>query len=198
MIDDGPSIKLYPCCGGNHRLLENLRVAIDCLGGRESIREVTAHVNPDLLHVLRYDWPHTVTEARFSATFSLAAMLTNGTCGLESYTSQFLSSPLLTSARRRVRIVADLAGPVSEIALDVTDLGGNVHRFEDNDLPGTPSRPLSMNRIELKYRSNASMAVPNDDAENFMRDVSSLGPSMKNPWDGWRNIVRASTIFAAS
>jgi hypothetical protein len=125
-------------------------------------------------------------------------MLTNGTCGLESYTAHFLSSPALASARQRVSVVADLTGPVADVALDVTDANGCVHHFEDNDLPGTPAMPLKMNRIEQKFLSNALIAISVEDAETFMRSVASLDISMERPWSGWRDAARAATAFATS
>lgn len=183
MTFKGPSIKQYPCCGGNHRMIENLRTIMrEHSLGVDDVRQVVVHVDPHLLTILRYDWPSTPYEAKFCAAFSLSATLARGTCDLPAYTEEFLASPELAAARRKVTVLPDLRGPREHVRVEVTDDAGTVHVGNDDVLPGSPLRPMPREGVVAKFETNAAYAVDRDTAAELRDAVFDLSADGVGLW----------------
>lgn len=191
MESNGPSIKQYPCCGGNHRIIENLRrIRLRLDAESATVAKVIVHVAPALLTVLRYPAPITPNEAKFSAQFSVAATLVHGTCDLTVYDEAFMARADVVAAQSRVQVVDDLVGPREHVSVEVTDSRGSVFVGDSDDLVGSPQHPMSWSEVEAKFRANSERLLSRDLQDRYIADVKSIDRAT-GFWTTWSGIVDA-------
>jgi aconitate decarboxylase len=104
LLRQRPGIKKYPVCYALHRPVDGV---LDLLGRHRiapaDIESVQATISPTTAGVLRHHDPRTVTEARFSMEFALAAALVHGRLGVAELAPATLREPAVRTLMPRVR-----------------------------------------------------------------------------------------------
>lgn len=151
------AVKLYPSCYATHRLIG---VALDA---REEILPLLSR--DDLLirlavpqgstAVLKYDWPTTGAEAKFSGPYNVATALIGGNVTVADFTDEAVARPIVHDLMTRISIVEDGANASGgELRAGMVELivqsRGDVRHFTRSVIPGTPEDPARPDQLATK------------------------------------------------
>ena len=153
------SVKLYPCCYAAHRLIGVAMDARERLGAdiaRRADVRFTVMVPAGSVEVLKYDWPATELEAKFSGPFNVAVALLDGVPTLQSYAAETVQRSDVAAVMQRLTVIEDegqLSGgdiEFGKVTLQIS--GGIVDRFERAAIPGSPHDPPAPDALRQKLR----------------------------------------------
>jgi 2-methylcitrate dehydratase PrpD len=104
IVENGISMKPYPCCAEGHRCLD----AILHLIGKHDIKaddveSVECHTSDMVSEVMIRHRPKTVEEAKFSLEYCMAVALLDRKAGLEQFTAERVGESRVQELLRRVR-----------------------------------------------------------------------------------------------
>lgn len=154
-------VKPYPCCRHLHGAIDASLALRSSPGLRlEDIETITVGTF-ELAARLRRPDPETVMQAQFSLPYVVAAALTHGAIGLETFESERFTDPEIRQLAQRVTVEVDEAAQASypgDRAAEVTILTRGGQRFSTrvSQPLGEPDNPLSDAAIEAKLRTLAT------------------------------------------
>jgi 2-methylcitrate dehydratase PrpD len=100
-----PGIKKYPVCYASHRVVDGvLQLLSRHRFAPANVARVDASISETAANVLRHHDPNTLTEARFSLEFSVAAAVACGRLGLAEVSEETLRDAEVRELMRRVNI----------------------------------------------------------------------------------------------
>jgi 2-methylcitrate dehydratase PrpD len=176
----GVSIKLYPCAGELHPVLD---VVLD-LRRRYAIAAKQVELIKVILHhdaalPLVYDWPKDALQAKFSLPFAVAAALVDGAAGLKQFSAERVCNPKIRNLMKRVELIrrptrksADNIGIHTNVEIQME--GGAVHRGHTDIARGHPALPPSRAEIAEKFRHCAEGVVAPKQTETFLQNFDTV------------------------
>lgn len=174
----GVTAKPYPCCQLIHaslnagsRIVTQMAEAGVTADDIESIKVTVPKEAMPLVCAPDKAFPRTVYEAKFSLAWSLAAMLTDGSVGVDTYSEGCTRRTQLSVLAQRVRFVqARSAGPAASEPgrLTVRFRSGRQLRAEE---PATSS--FSDTALMAKFHANVGGMTP--DSEQLAAQLRALG-----------------------
>ena len=160
------TIKPYPSCQLMHVTLDAVAAALENSAAPidvSAIVEIVADVHPDSAHIVCEPAdvkisPRTSYDAKFSLPWSVAALLIDGSIGIDTYADRSIARPEVSVLAGRVRthvvatdgVAADAPGRVSITLADGQSLSGEVSRSL-----GGPGMPLDDDALLAKFLLNA-------------------------------------------
>src|SRR4051794_1159230 len=86
-LEQGVQIKLYPCCGGNHRAIEGVKTMMSTHGlEAKDIERLEVEIDAQVANeILMYPWPSTGLEGKFSLAYNVAAALVDGDVTVDTF-----------------------------------------------------------------------------------------------------------------
>ena len=166
IVENGVSIKPYPCCAEGHRCLD----AILYLIGKhdikakdvESVECRTSDVVPQIM--IRHR-PQTGAEAKFSMEYCMAVALLDRSAGLPQFTTERVLDPKVQELLTRVNYVhpPEFSGYLNmehnpeRVTIKLRD--GSTYSHEVLDSKGRPGNRLSQDELVDKYTHCASRAI---------------------------------------
>ncbi|HEX3864419.1 MAG TPA: MmgE/PrpD family protein [Stellaceae bacterium] len=111
--------------------------------------------------------PKLSIDGKYSIPFTTAVMMVNGNVTLRDYTEQGLSNPAVLAMADRVSYRADLTAAlplggnstVSRPTVEIRLKDGRVLSRQVAGVPGDPSRPVTRDMLEAKFRDCVSFAA---------------------------------------
>lgn len=178
------SIKPYSCCHFGHAFIDcakqlnakGLRPAdieyIECMVAEIQVAMVCEPAD-------QKRQPDSPYAAKFSLPFMVAAALSDGKVGHETFTPENITRPDLLDLARRVgyRVAApdELNFPRYFPGwLRVKAKGGREYEERMDINLGTPENPMAHSAIEEKFRDNAAAAVDSAQTERLISSIASL------------------------
>ena len=169
-VQDALMIKKYPCCGGNHSMLDSL---FSLMREHNFTYDdvVSAEVaQPYLSIVMMYGEPDTGLQGKFSSQYAVAAALVDGEMGIESYTDEKVQEPIIKEAMGKVtqRVVPkadELSVDFDQgIPVKITLKDGRVfeHATTRQNILGSQHNPWGFDNIKAKFEVNAALALSRD------------------------------------
>jgi len=159
----GVSIKPYPSGVLTHPAMDALKMLLRDEGlGESQVAEVHIFAGSNVLKPIRFDFATNELEAKFCFNFLLAAILVAGRAGKQEFTDEFVTSPIVQDAQRRVKVHFDPA--IEEMGFDkirsrieiVTRDGRRLTRWADERYRGGPDNPLTDLELEGKLLDAAA------------------------------------------
>lgn len=172
------AFKAYPSCHCSHAVLD----AVSETGiGAEEVEQIVALVPGDVAIGLvlepaeRKARPATPYDAKFSLPYCIGALLVRGELGVDAFTTEAIGD------ERALEIAAKVSYEVAEFD-GGNDLSGGVRArvagrdFEARVLQprGGPANPLSDEELRAKFRRNASLALPDERADDLLDVLAGL------------------------
>lgn len=168
--------KKYPACGMLH-------AAVDALSGR-----VRAGLDPDRVTAIRVEvdpiaaeycdrpLPTTINEARFSYSFALASVLTDGRVGYDTYSLPALEDPRRQALQRKVTVIGDADNPPKDngARLDITLVDGETVHLEVDTFLGHPNTPIPPETMVALLRDDLAPHMPPGDIQGLTSMVGGL------------------------
>jgi len=177
----GITIKPYPACTRSHPAIDAaLEVYAHPGFDSSDVETVQCNVTPEVLQVVRVSSPKNPMEAKFSLPFCIAAALTDGCVGMETFTDDKLSAPLVRRLMQRVEPIAvDVLrsrGPfAAEVA--VRFKSGRVYNGRcDFNMWDRPSHlaPRKREQLILKLRQCAGRVLGDDGIGEIVNIIDRL------------------------
>lgn len=189
-----PTIKQYPCCGGNQRSIESLRSVMRQHNlTNEQIVAVRARIHRRVLTVLRYDWPQDEYEGKFSLRFNLALTLVDGRPALGSYTRERVREEAVMAAGRKITVEpVDSDDRHGVVAVFVRTLAGQEYSAAETVLPGSSKKPMTDQQIHGKFVVNVGRVLDDVHASALWRGITGESPSDFALLEAWRGLRNAS------
>ena len=188
ILESGLSIKKYPTCYATHRTIDGVLDLCASHGlGLQEVAQVHTHIGVAQASMLRNHQPQTGLEAKFSMEFAVAASLVRGKVGLSELTDDFVQTPVIQEAMRKVHIsTVDTQCPIEPVfALHdrVQIQLNNGAMLDSGDIRfarGNAMLPLRSEDLQTKFM-DCVQSAPVDGAALFSR-LSNLAAQADVRW----------------
>lgn len=159
----GISVKLYPCCYGNHRLIAATLQAREALAAKgvplDRLAEIDLIGPAGAYTPLRVQDPQSGLEGKFCGAYNVATALLDGTVSLSHFEDDKVQRPDVRALMQRIRLVEREGSPEGlkrqstkqELVARAAD-GTELVRTEQVPYPGSPDSPPTDAQIETKVR----------------------------------------------
>jgi 2-methylcitrate dehydratase PrpD len=175
-VQDALIIKKYPCCGGNHAMLDSL---FSLMRDHSFTYEDVADVQVDQSYVsvvMLYTEPDDPLKGKFSAKYNVAAALVDGVVAIDTFTDEKIVDPAVqeTMSKVRTRVLSKWEGgsgdPLVGLPVKVTLKDGRVfqHTTPREGVLGGQKNPWGFDNIKGKFQVNAGLALAPDKVEKAM------------------------------
>ena len=181
-VQDALMIKKYPCCGGNHAMLDSL---FSLMREHEFTYEDVANVEVDqsfLSIVMLYDEPDDELKGKFSAKYNVAAALVDGEIGIGTFSQAKIDDPKIQESMGKVRnrVMAKAEEGLTDLSqglpIRITLKDGRVieHTTARANILGAQANPWGFENIKSKFQVNAGMALREDRVEETIEAWSDI------------------------
>jgi 2-methylcitrate dehydratase PrpD len=169
IVENGVSIKPYPCCGDGHRCLDAmLYLATEHDIKPDDVESIECRTSDMVPKIMMRHRPKTGSEAKFSMEFGMAIALVDRKAGLEQYTTERVMDPKVQGLIKRVSFVhppeANGYWGMETYPEQVTVrlYNGSVYSHEVLESKGRPGNRLSQSELVEKYRECAARAISSE------------------------------------
>jgi 2-methylcitrate dehydratase PrpD len=187
-VQDALMIKKYPCCGGNHAMLDSVfGLMREYEFGYEDVANAEI-VQSYASTVMLYEEPETDLKGKFSAKYNVAAALVDGEVSIPTFSQEKIDDPQIQEAmgkvRNRVMAKAEegLTDATQGLPIRIKLKDGRVveHRTARANILGAQGNPWGFENIKNKFQVNASLALPEDRVDNTI--------------DAWTDITQVADL----
>jgi 2-methylcitrate dehydratase PrpD len=167
-VQDALIIKKYPCCGGNHAMLDTL---FSLMRQHNFTAEDVASAEVDQSYVsvvMLYTEPDDPLKGKFSAKYNVAAALVDGEIGIDTFTNEKIADPQVQNmmGKVRTRVLSKWEQGSGEfqrgVPVRITLKDGRTfeHVTSREMVLGAQKNPWGIENIRGKFRVNAGLALP--------------------------------------
>ena len=169
-IQDALMIKKYPCCGGNHAMLDSL---FSLMRDNDFTYEEVESAEVDqsyLSVVMLYQEPDDGLKGKFSAKYNVAAALVDGEVAIDTFKENRISEATVqeTMGKVRTRVMAKseegLTDQSKGLPIRITLKDGRVleHTTARGNILGSQGNPWGFDSIKSKFQVNAGLVLPEE------------------------------------
>jgi 2-methylcitrate dehydratase PrpD len=170
-IQDALMIKKYPCCGGNHAMLDSL---FSLMRDNDFTVDDVANAEVDQSYfsvVMLYQEPEDDLKGKFSAKYNVAAALVDGEVNIDTFTQEKIDDPTMAEVMDKVnlRVMAKseelLTNSENGLKVKITLKDGRVfeHATPRADILGSQKNPWGFDSIKAKFEENVALVLNDDD-----------------------------------
>ena len=193
-VQDALIIKKYPCCGGNHAMLDSL---FSLMREHNFTWEDVASAEVDqsyLSIVMLYTEPDDPLKGKFSAKYNVAAALVDGEVSIDTFSDERIANPEIQETMGKVttRVLSkweESSGEVLKglpVRITLKD-GRTFEHVTDRDMIlGGAKNPWGFDSIKGKFEVNVGLVLPEDrvaetvEAWSDIGEVTDLASTIKN------------------
>ena len=190
-IQDALIIKKYPCCGGNHAMLDSL---FGLMRQHGFTYEDVASAEVDQSYfsvVMLYQEPDDSLKGKFSAKYNVAAALVDSQIAIDTFRDEKIAGSAIQETMRKVRtrVLAKAEQGSTDfhrgLPVRIALKDGRVfeHTTGRDDILGSQKNPWGFENIKAKFRENARLALPERAVETAV--------------DTWSDITQLTDIAGA-
>ncbi len=182
-VQDALIIKKYPCCGGNHAMLDSLFSLMREHNFTWDDVE-SAEVDQSYLSiVMLYPEPDDPLKGKFSAKYNVAAALVDGEISIDTFSDEKIADPVVADAMDKVttRVMSkweESGGEVFKglpIRITLKD-GRTFEHVTDRDMIlGGAKNPWGFDNIKGKFEVNAGLVLSEDRVAQTVQTWSDIG-----------------------
>ena len=179
---DALMIKKYPSCGGNQGMVDTI---LDMMHEYNFDYRDVERVEVDQSYVsvvMLYTQPEDELKGKFSALYNAAAALVDSTVGIDTFTMSKIREPAIQEAMSKVRLNVRSkwekgsgeyrSGTPVKIVL--TDGRVLEHTTPRDQVLGSQKNPWSFDNIAGKFRTNAALAIKQENVEQAIQVWSAM------------------------
>ena len=168
VVDPGPSLKAYPCCGSTHGAIEcALAIKAENQLNLAEIQSIEILTDPKRLPHTDNAEPKNDLGAKFSVQYVVARALSEGKVDLASFTNKAYDDLCIRELMAKVSIGVrpEMQNPendtyAAEVKVRMKDGQRFSHRSDDIVLRG-PGRPMDELQLFTKFSDCAGLILPN-------------------------------------
>jgi 2-methylcitrate dehydratase PrpD len=178
------AFKPYPACHYSHASLDAVRILMNEKHlHADDVASVVAIVPRDAVALVLEPAdskvrPRTPYEAKFSLQFSIAALLLDGTVGVDTFTAQRIADPRLLEVAKRVSYEVSTYETYPAAfpgGARVSTVDGKVYTADLAHQRGSTGNPMRNEDIREKFRANASLALGGEGAHQLETELLTIG-----------------------
>lgn len=176
-VEDGISIKKFPCCYCTHASMEAAQAIVEQNAIEpDDIEEIRVSVSRGTLDVLKHEEPVTGLQAKFSMHYAIAAAIALERVDLSTFEDDAIDNPAVQQLRERVTLELDEDLPYNSYRTAVTMTTRDGERFEASRShpPGSPENPLSATELKEKFILCTSRVTDTETAGEIYESLVSL------------------------
>ena len=181
-IQDALIIKKYPCCGGNHAMLDSL---FSLMRDHDFTVDDVANAEVDQSYysvVMLYEEPDDELKGKFSAKYNVAAALVDGEVKIPTFTEEKIADPVIGEAmgKVRTRVMAKseelLTNSEDGLKVKITLKDGRVleHATGRAGILGSQQNPWGFDNIQAKFRGNVALVLGNEEVNRAAQAWANL------------------------
>ena len=181
-VQDALIIKKYPCCGGNHAMLDSI---FGLMRQHHFSYEDVAEVSVDQSYVsvvMLYTEPDDPLKGKFSAKYNVAAALVDGEVAIDTFSDAKLADPKVQEAmgKVRTRVLSKWEQGSSDysrgVPVRITLKDGRVldHTTPRDQVLGSQKNPWGFDNLKDKFQVNARLALPPEQVEEAIATWSDI------------------------
>ena len=200
-IQDALIIKKYPCCGGNHAMLDSL---FSLMRDNDFTVDDVANAEVDQSYysvVMLYQEPEDDLKGKFSAKYNVAAALVDGEVKIDTFTQERIEDEAIgeTMNKVRTRVMAKseelLTNSENGLKIKITLKDGRVfeHTTARADILGGQKNPWGFENIQAKFRENVALVLNDEDVQRAVESWSDI-PEVTNVTE----LVRSTLVARRS
>jgi 2-methylcitrate dehydratase PrpD len=183
IVETGITVKLYPSCAATHPTLDTvLRLRQQAGFAVDEVEGIEVDVDSITPGVLIYERPASGLEAKFSMPFCVAAAVTYGRVGLDTFDADHLRDPRVTALMSRIAMHVDpalgvTAPPLTEARVTIRLRDGRTLTGTANGARGYPTQPASEAELATKFMACASRTIDESSAARaleLLRQIESV------------------------
>ncbi len=186
-VQDALIIKKYPCCGGNHAMLDSL---FSLMRDNEFTFDDVANAEVDQSYysvVMLYQEPDDDLKGKFSAKYNVAAALVDGEVKIDTFTQEKIDDAVIgeTMDKVRTRVMAKseelLTNSEHGLKVKITLKDGREfeHTTARADILGSQGNPWGFENIQAKFRENVALVLNDNDVNQAVQAWSDI-PEVTN------------------
>ncbi|MFB6303253.1 MAG: MmgE/PrpD family protein [Haloferacaceae archaeon] len=172
--------KPYPSGVITHAAMESLRdIVLDHDLAPEDVEHVEVALDDAASEMLHHERPADGLQAKFSIEFCLAAVLRERDPGIHEFTDEYVTDERTRAVIGKVDRAfepnifgGEYAGYGAKVTVTTTD--GETYRAEMRRAPGSPSNPVSDERLRDKFVENVAARTDEAHAERLANAVESI------------------------
>jgi 2-methylcitrate dehydratase PrpD len=176
----GQGFKYYCACGAMHSALDGLRILMKEHPEitADSVEEMVMGTNSNTRYHVDATLSEDIISAQFSAPFSLAMTLINGSNGFRDYSLENIRNPHIVALASRVKM--EINPEMEKEAwkrgsiLSVKLKSGQKFVKKVEFCKGLPENPLTREEFEGKFRDLASVVVDGKRTDDLLKTVMTL------------------------
>ncbi len=181
-VQDALIIKKYPCCGGNHAMLDSL-FSLMRQHNFSYDDVVNAEVDQSYLSVVMlYAEPEDELKGKFSAKYNVAAALVDHEVVVGTFNEEKIADPRIQEVmgKVRTRVLAKSEEGTTDfqkgLPVRITLKDGRVfeHTTAREDILGGQKNPWGFDSIKGKFRVNAGLVFPEDQVAETIETWSDI------------------------
>ena len=182
-VQDALIIKKYPCCGGNHAMLDSL---FSLMREHNFTWEDVASAEVDqsyLSIVMLYTEPDDPLKGKFSAKYNVAAALVDGEVNIDTFSEERINNPEIQDTMEKVntRVLSkweESSGEVLKgLPVRITLKDGRTfeHVTARDMILGGAKNPWGFDSIKGKFEVNAGLVLSDDRVAETVQTWSDIG-----------------------
>jgi len=172
--------KPYPSGVISHAAMDAMAALVDTHDLEPAdVESITVTLDEAAEEMLIHSHPEDELQAKFSIEFCLAAVLREGTPGVAEFTDGYVTAPETKEAIQKVNrefepnlFGGEFAGYGARVVVKLAD--GRTLEAEERRAPGSPSNPISEERLAEKFRDCVGPVLSDDDAETLREMIHRL------------------------
>jgi 2-methylcitrate dehydratase PrpD len=172
--------KPYPSGVISHAAMDALRsIVLEHDFSPDDVDRITVTLEEAANEMLIHAEPENALQAKFSIEFCLAAILRERDAGVREFSDEYVTAP---ETRREIEKVdrdfetnlfgGDFAGYGARVVVETAD--GETYIGEEKRAPGSPSNPVSEDRLLTKFTNCAEAVLDADDAAAAANAIEEL------------------------
>ena len=181
-VQDALMIKKYPCCGGNHAMLDSL---FGLMRDNNFTYDDVASAEVDqsyLSVVMLYQEPEDELKGKFSAKYNVAAALVDGEVAIDTFSEEKIADPVIkeTMDKVRTRVMAKSEEGLTDanrgLPIRITLKDGRVfeHTTARADILGSQQNPWGFDSIKTKFEVNAALVLAREGVSQAVETWSDI------------------------
>lgn len=176
-VDDGISIKKFPCCYCTHASMEAAQDIVESEAlDPDDIEEIRVRVSQGTLDVLEHEDPETGLQAKFSMHYALAAAIVLDRVDLSTFEDDAIDDKNVQQLRERVELELDedIEYNSYHTSISVTTRDGARFEASRSHPPGSPENPLTDTELKEKFILCVSRVTDAETAQGIYESLASL------------------------
>jgi hypothetical protein len=149
--------KVYAACAVTHPVLDGLMQLRREIDDASQVQEIIAYVHPYATEYVNRPQARTGLAGKFSMQYCAAVVLLDGQAQEVQFTDKRAEDPTLQALCERVRMVGVPGMAMDRCEVQVKLVDGRTLHCAVSEVLGSPTRPIPLDELELKFRSLASV-----------------------------------------